>query len=155
RLAGLLLLPALCADAADPFVDTVKPFLTKQCASCHAGNTPAGGLTIAALTSRTAIESLKDRERWERIAQRLKSGEMPPKGMPRPDAQSLKTVVTWIDQSYEALDRTSPVDPGRVTARRLNRFEYTNSVRDLLGIDLNPAEDFPVDPYGYGFDNIG
>jgi hypothetical protein len=148
------MMASFCA-AADPFADTVKPFLTRQCASCHAGKTPAGGLAIASLTARTATESLKDRERWERIAQRLQAGEMPPKGIPRPDAQTVKAVVGWIDKSYETLDRTAPIDPGRVTARRLNRFEYSNSVRDLLGIDLNPAEDFPVDPYGYGFDNIG
>lgn len=95
------------------------------------------------------------RERWERIAQRVRSGEMPPKGLPRPEAATISAVTGWIASSYETMDRTTPVDPGRVTARRLNRFEYANSVRDLLGLDMNPGEDFPVDPYGYGFDNIG
>ncbi len=158
RLARLLLLPALCAAAepsANMFANTVKPFLNRQCSSCHSGKSPAGGFAVGPLLAASAADSLRARERWERIAQRLHSGEMPPKGLPRPDPQAVASVVGWIAKTYEQLDRTAPIDPGRVTARRLNRLEYSNSVRDLLGIDLNPAEDFPVDPYGYGFDNIG
>jgi cytochrome c553 len=143
------------ALGADPFLDSVKPVLQAHCGSCHGAKAPAGGLSIAPLLAAPGQETLRERDRWERIADRIRAGEMPPQGAPRPAEEKLQAVVRWIDSSYEAIDRSRPIDPGRVTARRLNRFEYTNSVRDLLGIDLNPGEDFPADPYGYGFDNIG
>jgi cytochrome c553 len=153
RLAAFLL--SSLAFGADPFLDKVKPTLQAHCTACHGAKSPAGGLTIASLLATSGATTLAHREKWERIADRVRSGEMPPKGAPRPSEAQLQTVVRWIDSSYEAIDRSRPADPGRVTARRLNRFEYTNSVRDLLGLDLNPGEDFPADPYGYGFDNIG
>ncbi|MBL8212505.1 MAG: DUF1592 domain-containing protein [Bryobacterales bacterium] len=149
-LSLLLVTPLL---AADPYQDTVAPFLRAQCQTCHSGAKPAGGLAIDTLLKDP--NTLRKREHWERIAQRIAAGEMPPKGTPRPDPTQARTVTSWIESAYDALDRNTPIDPGRVTARRLNRFEYANSVRDLLGIDLDPAADLPPDPYGYGFDNIG
>ncbi len=143
------------AFGADAFLDSVKPVLQAHCASCHGAKSPAGGLAMPALLAATSDESLRQRDKWERIADRIRAGEMPPKGAPRPAEEKLEAIVRWVDSSYEAIDRSRPVDPGRVTARRLNRFEYTNSVRDLLSLDMNPGEDFPADPYGYGFDNIG
>jgi hypothetical protein len=80
---------------------------------------------------------------------------MPPKGAPQPTSEQAGAITEWVEASYARLDRTRPIDPGRVTARRLNRAEYANSARDLLGIDMIPAADLPPDPYGYGFDNIG
>jgi len=143
------------AFGADPFLDSVKPVLQAHCASCHGAKSPAGGLAMPALLTSPGNETLNQRDKWERIADKIRAGEMPPKGAPRPSEEKLQAVLRWVDSSYEAIDRSRPADPGRVTARRLNRFEYTNSVRDLLGLDMNPGEDFPADPYGYGFDNIG
>jgi hypothetical protein len=80
---------------------------------------------------------------------------MPPKGLPRPDDAEVKTVTGWIKAEFERTDRLIRPDPGHVTARRLNRAEYNNSVRDLLGVDLHLADNFPQDDSGYGFDNIG
>jgi len=154
RLLFLAWLAGIVA-AADPYSETVRPFLTKHCASCHSAKAPAGGFNAGELLKDSARESLAARERWERVAQRISTGEMPPKNMPRPDAELARMVTGWVAASYEQLDKTTPVDPGRVTARRLNRFEYSHSVKDLLGLDMNPAEDLPVDPFGYGFDNIG
>src|SRR5439155_19917586 len=64
-------------------------------------------------------------------------------------------VQKTIARTFEAADRAGQADPGRVTVRRLNKTEYANTVRDLVGVDFNPAEDFPADDVGYGFDNIG
>lgn len=153
RWAGFLL--STLAFAADPYLDSVKPVLQTHCASCHGVKSPAGGLALPSLLTASGNETLGQRDKWERIADRIRSGEMPPKGAPRPSEEALQAVARWVDSSYEAIDRSRPIDPGRVTARRLNRFEYTNSVRDLLGLDMNPGEDLPADPYGYGFDNIG
>ncbi len=63
--------------------------------------------------------------------------------------------MNWVESSYARIDRDTPPDPGRVTAHRLNRYEYNHTVRDLLGLDLTVSDEFPVDPDGYGFDNIG
>ncbi|MFO0501493.1 MAG: DUF1592 domain-containing protein [Acidobacteriota bacterium] len=143
------------AFGAESFPDSVKPALRRHCAGCHGAAAPAGGLSLTALLDAPNPNSPTHRERWERIAARLRAGEMPPPGAPRPAPPQLAAIAQQIEAAYEALDRARPVDPGRVTARRLNRFEYANSVRDLLGIDLHPAEELPPDPYGYGFDNIG
>jgi hypothetical protein len=80
---------------------------------------------------------------------------MPPRGAKQPAAAQVTAVANWVETEYARKDREIPGDPGHVTAHRLNRFEYNNTVRDLLGIDFRPADDFPTDPYGYGFDNIG
>ena len=80
---------------------------------------------------------------------------MPPKGLPRPAAAQVEAVTAWIEAEFVRADRNVKPDPGRVVARRLNRAEYNNTIRDLLGVDFRPAEDFPQDDSGYGFDNIG
>ena len=91
----------------------------------------------------------------ESVAQRLKSGQMPPAGLPKPAPSAVKAVVDWAGSHIEAIDRTRAINPGRVTARRLNRAEYDNTIRDLFGIAFRPAGDFPLDDSGHGFDNIG
>ena len=153
--AFALLIVTVGSAAATPYRDAVRPLLRSHCASCHGGSAPAGGFAVEALLLMNESETLLDRARWEQIARRMQSGEMPPKGSPQPHQEQVSMVAGWIDAAYERLDRTQPVDPGRVTAHRLNRIEYSNSVRDLLGIDMNPAAELPPDPYGYGFDNIG
>ncbi len=80
---------------------------------------------------------------------------MPPKGMPRPAQPDIQAVTAWIHNELTVAAQNAKPDPGRVTARRLNRAEYNSTIRDLLGIDLRPADDFPQDDSGYGFDNIG
>ena len=78
---------------------------------------------------------------------------MPPQGSDQPTDATRKKVVQWIELSGKNLCELQ--DPGRVTIRRLNREEYNNTVRDLIELDLHPADDFPSDDVGYGFDNIG
>ncbi len=80
---------------------------------------------------------------------------MPPKGLPRPPQSDIQLVSKWIKDETERSEKAAKPDPGRITARRLNRAEYNNTVRDLLGINFHPADDFPQDDSGYGFDNIG
>jgi hypothetical protein len=79
---------------------------------------------------------------------------MPPADEPQPPEHLRQAAAAWIEAELARIDRVTPRDPGRVTARRLNRAEYNNTVRDLLGVDLRPADDFPQDDSGYGFDNI-
>src|SRR5262249_54829019 len=81
--------------------------------------------------------------------------QMPPQGFAPLEADESASVVSWIEGALARADAEAPPDPGRVTARRLNRTEYDNTVRDLLGVDLHAAADFPQDDAGYGFDNNG
>ncbi|MFN7926339.1 MAG: DUF1587 domain-containing protein [Blastocatellia bacterium] len=92
---------------------------------------------------------------WDHILQKIQTGEMPPKGAPRPDPEEVQKVVAFLTAEFARLEKPAKPDPGRVTARRLNRAEYNNTVRNLLGVDIRPAEAFPQDDSGYGFDNIG
>ncbi|HTE20196.1 MAG TPA: DUF1587 domain-containing protein, partial [Armatimonadota bacterium] len=139
--------------APDLFGKSIRPFMTKHCSSCHNAKASSGGLNLDAFTSAASVD--REHHAWELIAQKLRTGEMPPKGLPRPPEAEVKAVTGWISGEFQRLEGQSRPDPGRVTARRLNRAEYNNTVRDLLGVDFRPADDFPQDDSGYGFDNIG
>ena len=142
-------------DLADQtgFQSTVQPFLAKACSGCHNAKLQSGGLNLGIYPTTDAVA--KDRPHWESILEKLRSGQMPPPGMPRPSESDLKTVTNWISAELDREDRLIKPDPGHTTARRLNRTEYNNSIRDLLGVDSNPAAEFPPDDSGYGFDDIG
>jgi mono/diheme cytochrome c family protein len=147
--------PSASAPSNDSFETAVKPMIQQNCIVCHNAKALTGGLNLQRFLNESAPEALKDREVWEKVDEKLKAGEMPPPGMPRPAADRVTAATQWIEQQYAFEDRNAKLDPGRVTVRRLNRFEYTNTVRDLLGVNLRVAEDFPPDPYAYGFDNVG
>jgi Protein of unknown function (DUF1592)/Protein of unknown function (DUF1588)/Protein of unknown function (DUF1587)/Protein of unknown function (DUF1585)/Protein of unknown function (DUF1595)/Planctomycete cytochrome C len=134
------------------FDKTVPPFFAKNCYVCHSAKMPSGGLNLQDYNS--ADHVAQHRNSWETILQRLRTGEMPPKEMPRPDKASLEEVTRLIEEEIAKAEAAAKPDLGRVTARRLNRAEYNNTVRDLLGVDLDPAADFPHDDSAYGFDNI-
>ena len=98
---------------------------------------------------------LKDRKMWHEVMKMLHAGEMPPEKQPRPDMKDSEAFLKAVNDLFARADSTGKRDPGRVTMRRLNRTEYNNTIRDLVGVDFKPAEDFPSDDIGYGFDNIG
>lgn len=141
------------SESTPTFEKTVLPFLSTNCYACHSSQLKSGDLNLEKY--QTAASVLQDRGTWETVLEKLRTGEMPPKGMPRPNPAELGAVMRWIESEFERVDRLTPPDPGRVTARRLNRAEYNNTVRDLLGVNFRPADDFPQDDSGYGFDNIG
>ena len=85
-----------------------------------------------------------------RMADNLRSESMPPEDEPRPDAEELESINSWLDATLIEEGGAR----GRVTIRRLNRVEYNNTIRDLIGLDLRPADEFPSDDIGYGFDNV-
>ena len=149
----MCLIPCVCLAAAPSFEKSVDPFLKSNCVPCHNAKLKVGGLNLEGY--RDARSALKDREVWEKVVQKLRTGQMPPKGMPVPPAEEIASVTGWFETQFARLDRDMKPDPGRVTARRLNRVEYNNTIRDLLGVDFKPASDFPADDSGYGFDNIG
>jgi hypothetical protein len=142
----------LLAATPEQFDTSVKPLLSKNCAGCHNENFASGGLNVAPFTLQGSIT--ENREGWELILRKLRSGEMPPKGAPRPPQPQVDAAVHYLQEQFDRADRNRTPDPGRVTARRLNRAEYSNTIRDLLAVDFHAERDFPTDDSGDGFDNI-
>jgi hypothetical protein len=128
------------------FAGLAAPVVKKFCVSCHSGTDPAAGIDLA-----KALKSppTADLGLWARVAKNVSNLHMPPEGSPHPtpaQRQALKAAIDGLAVN---------AGPGHVTVRRLNRAEYNNTVRDLLGVDLHLADNFPSDDVGYGFDNIG
>ena len=133
----------------DSFNTSVRPILENVCAECHNETTP---LNIAAYLDPASLVSQRDG--WDKILARVEAGEMPPSTVAQPSDAEITALLTVVQRELDRLDSVTKPDPGRVTTRRLNRVEYGNTIRDLLGIDFRAAEEFPEDDSGYGFDNI-
>jgi hypothetical protein len=104
------------------------------------------GLNFSDVTDNAAL--------LEKVLRKIKTGQMPPAGMPRPDAARREELAKWLETSLDAEAAAHP-NPGRPAIHRLNRAEYSNAIRDVLALDVNPGAELPVDDSGYGFDNIG
>ncbi len=151
-IAGALYRPALGGQTpSHDYKKEAAPLFKEFCVTCHSGKTPPGGIDFSRYQDNDAL--LKERDVWDKVAANLRSNHMPPANAKQPTAAQRQTMVTVVDAILTG-DCKFP-DPGRVTLRRLNREEYNNTIRDLLGIDFRPADDFPSDDVGYGFDNIG
>ena len=142
----------LPAAGSPGFDERVKPILANTCSLCHNSQLASGGLNLAPFQS---ADSLSNRTQWETILRKLRGGEMPPEGIPRPPQADIDALIGYVQGEFEKADRAVKPDPGRVVARRLNRNEYSNTVRDLLGVNFRAAKDFPTDDSSQGFDNIG
>jgi hypothetical protein len=154
RLGPTLLVLACAAPAsAADFGPEAVAFLRKHCLGCHGEKKKSAGVALHTATDDASL--LKSRKTFQSVLRVLEAGEMPPEGKPRPTVEELERFTKAITRTFDAADRNARPDPGRVTVRRLNKTEYANTIRDLVGVDFNPAEDFPADDIGYGFDNIG
>ena len=131
----------------------MREFLARHCADCHGDSKPEGDVTLSWPADDASL--LAQRKVWETAVRRVETGEMPPQDQPRPEAAEAASFVAGMRQRYAEADLRAPADPGRVTMRRLNRLEYRNTIRDLVGVDFDPTTDFPSDEIGYGFDTIG
>jgi Protein of unknown function (DUF1592)/Protein of unknown function (DUF1588)/Protein of unknown function (DUF1587)/Protein of unknown function (DUF1585)/Protein of unknown function (DUF1595) len=151
-LAGAFLLPAATLLAQDsPSSAAYRATLDKYCVGCHRSPTPAAGLHFDSFdTNNFEANGVT----WEKLARKLRNREMPPAGMPRPDAATYDALVKYVETGRDRLAENKP-NPGRPTLHRLNRTEYGNAVRDLLALEIDVAELLPADDIGYGFDNIG
>ncbi len=139
--------------AENGFDQNVSVFVRKNCAGCHNEKLSSAGLALTKYHDTASM--LGDRIVWEKVVARVRAGEMPPKGMPRPKPEDVAAVTGWIEGQFDQFDRNAKPDPGHLTAHRLNRTEYNNTIRDLLAVKFKPAADFPADDSGFGFDNIG
>jgi len=144
---------ARAADGAPSVPDSAAPFIATNCRGCHNAVLKNAGLNFDAHPLPASLETSP--EIWEKVVEKLQTRQMPPPPLPRPDPVQTDAVVRWLEGELQAQEARRPPNPGRVTARRLNRTEYDNTVRDLLGVNLRPGDAFPHDDAGYGFDNIG
>jgi Protein of unknown function (DUF1592)/Protein of unknown function (DUF1588)/Protein of unknown function (DUF1587)/Protein of unknown function (DUF1585)/Protein of unknown function (DUF1595) len=136
------------------FTETVQPFLNSYCTSCHGGAKPAAQLDLRQYSTTASV--VQDFSRWNRVLARLAAKEMPPKAVKQPPDEARQQVIDWIQATWTNEARLHDGDPGVVLARRLSNSEYNYTIRDLTGVDIRPAREFPVDPANQaGFDNSG
>jgi hypothetical protein len=157
-LAGLITSQSSADDKLaarqQQFAGEIRPLLERHCFACHGKAKSEADLSLAAYESLPQL--LKDRKRWLQVIAKLEGGQMPPEEAETPLAKlDREKLIAWIRGALKDIDCGGPAYPGHVTLRRLTRYEYQNTIRDFVGIDYEPAKDFPADDVGYGFDNIG
>jgi len=147
RLAiSILASTALWAAPASP----QHALINQYCVTCHNERAKTAGLMLDKLDIDHAGEHA---DAWEKVVRKLRGGMMPPQGMPRPDQASIDGLITWLQTSLDQAEAAHP-DPGRAPLHRLNRTEYANAIRDLLGLKVDVSDLLPADDESNGFDNI-
>ena len=147
---AVLVLACACRAQADPdvsavtFAAHVAPFFDTHCVRCHGPDEAKSDITLHTLRGDFADDD--ELERWELVLEMLEGGEMPPEDEPRPTAEERARVVKWIDSELRAAVAAGPTAAAAPTVRRLTNFEYHNTMRDLLGIELELTQRLPEDP---------
>jgi len=131
--------------------DPATPFLARHCQGCHEGKKPKGDFRLESLA--LDFHDKANRERWLAVLEQVKSGAMPPKQKPRPPSQDVEAVSAWISDRVAKGAAAANAAQGRVVLRRLNRTEYENTVRDLLGVDVDLKDHLAPEALTDGFDN--
>ena len=143
RLLAIGLLLAACDYGQRAVVD-------EYCSGCHNDKLKSGGLSFAGLDP---FHPGPHAAQWERAVVKLRAGMMPPAGAKRPFAAVLSAFVTSLEHGLDSAAAARP-NPGRPALHRLNRYEYANSVRDLVDLEVDPAAHLPADDMSRGFDNM-
>src|SRR5437773_8120663 len=126
-------------------------FLNRYCVTCHNSRLKTAGLQLDSLQAERVVDHA---EQWEKVVTKLRTGEMPPPGRPRPDEATYRTVASALERDLDAAAAATP-QPGRVPVHRLNRGEYTNAIRDLLGLEIDGRALLSSDEAEQeGFDNV-
>ncbi len=142
---------ASLAEAPD-FQKAIAPFLENHCADCHDADKPKGNFRVDDLAPDFA--SAASAKRWEKIFDRVANGEMPPKKKARPPEAEATALLKWTEKQLQAEGARRHATEGRAQRRRLNRTEYENTLRDLLGADIRVAADLPEDGTAHGFNTV-
>lgn len=138
--------------AANKFYESVQPILETYCYGCHGHGANEGGRTFDEFDSFESM--IANRQLWWAVLKNVRAGLMPPASEEQLTAAQRRVLLDWIKFDVFGIDAANP-DPGHVTIRRLNRVEYRNTIRDLMGVEHPTKDEFPADDSGYGFDNIG
>jgi mono/diheme cytochrome c family protein len=140
------------STGAVEFRKQIEPILKEYCYDCHGDGMDKGGVAFDEFNPDKDLNTSQDL--WWRALKNLRADMMPPPKKPHPSAEQRAQIERWIKSQVFATDPKNP-DPGRITIRRLNRVEYRNTIRDLMGVDYDTNTEFPPDDTGHGFDNIG
>ncbi len=151
-VALLCVVSSVRADEASRYREQIAPLLQNYCYDCHAGGEKNGGVAFDGSASDEAL--LADADLWQRALRQVRAGLMPPAEAEPLPAEAQARLASWIKADVFHIDPAN-LDPGRVTVRRLNRTEYRNTIRDLLGVEYDTQGEFPPDDTGHGFDNLG
>src|SRR6267142_2813537 len=138
-------------SGARPATPEHRAVLDRFCVTCHNARLRTAGLL---LDQADVDHPEADAATWEKVLHKLRAREMPPTGVPHPDDATYSWLAAYLETALDAAAATHP-NPGRPGAYRLNRFQYANSIRDLIGLEIDAAALLPADDSGYGFDNIG
>jgi mono/diheme cytochrome c family protein len=158
RFVSLLTAPALALVATvasaradeSAFERDARPVLRRHCVGCHSTAKPKGGIDLARFKDKASLR--KEPDLWQRVTDALSEHTMPPKEKRQPSDFERQKAIDAIEASLASLDDVR--DPGRTLIQRLTRRQYNNTIRDLLGVDSDPADGFPSDGGGgEGFDN--
>lgn len=153
--AVVLLLAAWSPAAAEgTFSQDIRPLFQRVCLSCHSTSQKIGELDLERFSDGAAAR--RDLQVWTRVIDMVDSGQMPPEASLQPSAAERRRILEWARDLLESEARSRAGDPGRVVLRRLSNAQYQYTLRDLLGVDLRPAREFPIDgAAGEGFTNTG
>ena len=147
-VAALLLVTSLPSPAAE----MPRAFFEQHCPDCHDATEKKGGLDLTAL--KTDFPDAENFARWVKVHDLIESGEMPPKKKERPAAAEKVATLKWLRDSLVAADVARRGNGGRSSVRRLNRVEYENTLRDLLGTPVHVQALLPEDGSVGGFDTV-
>ncbi len=139
------------ASKSLPSDDFAEQFFAKHCRACHAGDKPKGEFQLNNLS--LDFVDLDNRRAWLTVLEQVKAGNMPPLKRPRPLPQDIDSLTSWINQRVAKAEADQSASQGRVVLRRLNRNEYVNTVRDLLGVQVDLKDLLPLSTSTSGFDN--
>lgn len=134
------------------YTTEIRPILVAYCFACHGNGKKKGDVSFDKFTTLASVQ--QDRKTWQHMVDTVSHKLMPPEERPQPSDAERAALAKFFDDVQNHFDNAGPRDPGHVPIRRLNRVEYNNTIRDLVGVDFRPADDFPADDTGYGFDNI-
>jgi hypothetical protein len=142
--------PAKQAAAPPASLSAHRAMLDHYCVTCHNQKAKTASLTFDTMD---LTHVGKDAAVWERAVRKLRGGMMPPPGMPRPDLATVNSFVSFLENQLDEAALATP-NPGTVALHRLNRAEYANAMKDVLGVDVDAAALLPRDDISNGFDNI-
>jgi len=128
-----------------------RAVLDRYCVTCHNRTLRTAGLQ---LDIADVDHPVGNAAVWEKVLHKLRTRDMPPAGLPRPDNATYDALADYFETALDRAAEAAP-NPGRPAVYRLNRFQYANAIRDLIALDIDAVSLLPADDSGYGFDNIG
>jgi cytochrome c551/c552 len=144
-LSALTMLPAAVVFAQEP-----RALVNQYCLGCHNDKVKSGGFSWTKLDP---THPEQNAAQAEKVIRKVRAGLMPPAGLPRADAATMKAFAQSLENSIDQAAAAHP-NPGRPALHRLNRIEYANSIHDLLAVDADVTALLPVDDMSHGFDNM-